>query len=110
MALQEPVGVIARSTTKLVSFIELSVQLRLIWLDETGLAASPPGAAGTVPRVARLVGEILLPDREDAAKGGQRMHNVTKRARTAERRARFVFIMGFPRPAERQDPRQEKKR
>ena len=41
----------ARSTLKPCSFAELSVQMRLIWLDETADAARLVGAAGTVAGV-----------------------------------------------------------
>ena len=51
---QGPVEDIARSTVKPVSFIALSVQLKLIWFDETALAARLLGAAGGVPAVVAL--------------------------------------------------------
>jgi hypothetical protein len=45
-----------RSTLKPVSFVELSVQLRLIWLDDAAVAVRPLGAAGVGVGVALGVG------------------------------------------------------
>ncbi len=45
-----------RSTWKPVSFVELSVQLKLIWLDDAAVAVRPLGAAGVGVGVALGVG------------------------------------------------------
>ena len=45
-----------RSSLNPVSFVELSVQLRLIWLDDAAVAARPLGAAGVGVGVAVGVG------------------------------------------------------
>ena len=46
---------VQRSTLKPVSLVELSVQDRLIWLEEADVADRLLGAAGTVPWVVALV-------------------------------------------------------
>ena len=48
---QGPAEEPARSTLKPVSLLELSVQVRLIWLEEAAVALRLPGAAGIVPCV-----------------------------------------------------------
>ena len=48
----------ARSTLNPVSFVELSAQARLIWLEETAVAVRPLGAAGTVAAVGVAVGGV----------------------------------------------------
>ena len=49
-----PAAALARSTLKPVSFEELSVQERGIWLAEAAVAARAPGAAGMVRDVVAL--------------------------------------------------------
>jgi hypothetical protein len=46
-----------RSTWKAVSLVELSVQLRLIWLDDAAVAVRPLGAAGVGVALGVGVGE-----------------------------------------------------
>ena len=48
-----------RSTLNPVSFVELSVQLRLIWLDDAAVAVRPLGAAGVGVGVALGVGVVV---------------------------------------------------
>ena len=49
-----------RSIWKPSSFVELSIQLRLIWLVETVLAVSALGAAGTAGTMALVIALTLL--------------------------------------------------
>jgi hypothetical protein len=51
---QGPADEVARSTLNPVSLVALSVQTRLIWLEETALAERPLGAFGIVASVVAL--------------------------------------------------------
>ena len=51
---------VARSILKFVSLLELSVQVRLIWLEVTGVARKPDGAFGTVCEVVVILSRALL--------------------------------------------------
>ena len=54
ISVQGPIDVDDRSIRKPVSLNELSVHARLIWLEETAVAASPVGAIGIVAAVVAL--------------------------------------------------------
>ncbi len=69
ICVQGPLELLARWTINPLSLLELSFQVRLIWLEEAARATSPEGAAGTVPSVAAhawLLGAEMFPALSDA--------------------------------------------